>query len=244
MKVTDPSRFFSLVSSLAKQHVAPRPSSSTGVVLTTLTVVSAVVSACGAHGTDGASADIRIPAQPKPPERTVLAKPKGSASAAVNEVGAPSEEGDSDDEPDDDVASAACGEVDVRQVTRSSGACNDMTAPPALCTACGTKGFGASKCATYKQYLKPKVAKAALDCLAKLSSRCDSCAIYACGDRAMKSSCPDATADAECRALLKTCPRMSFDECSRYMSALLPSGRVKLKACMTGCSLYSCAEGL
>lgn len=247
MKPVDRSRFHELVARIAgSSRGVPRVESGPSIgawVSVAAASTAAVVAACGAHGSDVAGAEIRIPAQPTAPPRSAAPRPGPSASAvAVDDPGAPSDEGDEPDDPDD---SASCGEVDARQVTRPSGSCTDATPGPAACAGCGTKGFGSSKCASYRQYLKPKVAKAATDCLAKLAApRCDSCAIYACGDRAMKASCPDPSADAECRALAKTCPHMPMDDCSRYMAALLPAGRAKLKACMTRCSLFSCAEGL
>ncbi len=202
-----------------------------------------VVSACGAQGS-GNVAEVRIPPQPAAPARAAVSPTKPLATGATkDELGSPTDEGDPEEEPEE--PDGACGEVDARTVPRPSGACTDATPAPGACQGCGARGLGASKCASYKQYLKPKVAKAALDCLAKLpGSRCDACAEYACGDRAMKGSCPDPSAAVECRALARTCPSMSFDDCSRYMSALLPLGRAKLKACMTRCSLFSCAEGL
>jgi hypothetical protein len=247
VKAVERSRFLELVAVIAGRSRGPGcvsdgPSIGAWVSVAAASTAAAVV-ACGAHGSDVAGAEVRIPVQPAAPPRSAAPRSLPSASAvATDDPGAPSEEGNEPDDPDE---LASCGEVDSRQVTRPSGACTDTTPAPGACAGCGTKGFGSSKCASYRQYLKPKVAKAATDCLAKLAApRCDSCAIYACGDRAMKASCPDASADTECRALAKTCPRMPMDDCSRYMAALLPAGRSKLKSCMTRCSLFSCVEGL
>lgn len=205
---------------------------------------SLVTVACGSQGSV-TQAEVRIPPQPNaPPPKALRSGPPIAKVDAGEGPGAPMDEGD-DDDPEGEADT--CGEVDTRTVSRPQGACTDMTAPaaPSLgCRGCGTAGFGQTKCVTYKQMFKPRIAKLAVDCLASLGSRCDGCAVYACGDRAMKSSCPDPTADVECRALLKQCPGMVLDTCNRYMSALLPAGRAKLKACMSHCSLYSCAEGL
>jgi len=231
MKVTDRALFRALVESLHARTFAH------AAAATTLVTV-----ACGAQGTVVKPEVIIPPQPPAPPARVlrVAAVPKSSASA---EPPAPADEGD-DDEPDD---SDLCGEVDARSVTRAAGPCtNDLVVPAgaSLACPCGPNHFGASKCASYKNYLKPRIAKVALDCLARLAPTCLGCGVYACGDRAMKGSCADPTADVECRALAKQCPSMPLDICGRYMSALNAAGRTKLKACMTRCTLYSCAEGL
>ena len=203
----------------------------------------ASVAAC-ASTREPASAEVHIPAQPQAPPRTPMAVAPKASSSSDADPGSPEEEGGSaEDEPDD---SASCGEVDVAQVRRPAGKCSDATGSPGACVACAGFPFVAAKCASYTQNLKPKVAEATLTCLRGLSakSRCDACAVYACGDRAMKASCPDPTAAADCRAWKARCPGISVDVCDRYVSALTPTGRAKMRACMTSCSLFSCAESL
>lgn len=203
----------------------------------------ASVAAC-ASTREPASAEVHIPAQPPAPARAPMAAAPKAVSSADADVGSPEEEGTTaEDEPDD---SASCGEVDVAQVRRPSGKCSDATGSPGACVTCAGFPFVAAKCASYTQNLKPKVAETALACLRALSakSRCDACAVYACGDRAMKSSCPDPTAATECRAWKARCPSLSLDVCDRYVSALTPVGRTKMRTCMMSCSLFSCAEGL
>ncbi len=236
MRAPEPALFRALVRKLHARSIA-------GAALVPAACGTLVMAACGTQGSV-MQAEVHIPPQPSaPPAKVLRAAGVVAKPAASADPGAPMDEGDDDETADD---SDTCGDVDARSVSRPQGACNDMTPPAsvAVCRGCGQSGFGASKCATYKQLFKPRIAKVALDCLAGLGGRCDSCAVYACGDRAMKGSCPDPSADVECRALAKLCPAMPIDICGRYMSALLPAGRAKLKACMSRCSLYSCAEGL
>ncbi len=209
-----------------------------------LVVSIGALAACGGRGAEVPSAEVHIPTQPAPPRPVEPAVTASAApsSAPTAERGAPTEEGDAEDGE----VYATCGEVDARQVKRPAGACSDATGAPGACISCKGFAFPGEQCASYKKLLKPKVAEAAVACLRALPAKqqCDACAVYACGDRAMKGSCPDPSADAECRALRTRCPNMALDECGRYVSALLPAGRAKLRACMQSCSLYSCVEGL
>lgn len=232
MRPVDRSRFLDLTRSLvARSRVSA-----------TATAATVVVAACGPGGAvEGAP--VAIPKQPLAPSRVTpkVARAASSGLPREQDPPAPTEEGE--DDPDDEMPDT-CGEVDTRNVPRPQGACNDTVPVAIVCSGCAKVGFGATKCASFMKSLKPKVAKAAADCIARLPSSCGGCAIYACGDRAMKASCPDPSADVECRALQRTCPSMSLDVCSRYMSALVPGARARFKACMTSCNLYSCAEGL
>ena len=232
MRPVDRSRFLELTRALvAKSRVSA-----------TATAATVVVAACGPGGAvDGAP--VAIPKQPLAPSRAVPKVARAASSGLPREQAPPAPTDEGDDEPDDDMPDT-CGEVDTRNVARPQGACNDATPVAVVCSGCAKVGFGATKCASLSKALKPKVAKAAADCIARLPPSCDPCAIYACGDRAMKASCPDPTADVECRALQRSCPSLSLDVCSRYVSALVPAARARFKTCMTGCSLYSCAEGL
>jgi hypothetical protein len=211
-------------------------------VSATATAATVVVAACGPGGAvDGAP--VTIPKQPLAPARAAPKVAKGASSGPRGDVAPPAPTDEGDDESDGDTPDT-CGEVDTRNVLRPQGTCNDATPVAFVCSGCAKVGFGATKCASLSKSLKPKVAKAAADCIARLPPSCDPCAVYACGDRAMKASCPDPSADVECRALQRTCPSISLDVCSRYVSALVPGARPRFKACMTSCNLYSCAEGL
>lgn len=230
MRPVDRSRFLELTRALvARSRVSA-------------TAASVVVAACGPGGAvEGAP--VAIPKQPPAPTRAAPKVARSSSSGSPREQAPPAPTDEGEDDPDDEMADT-CGEVDTRNVPRPQGACNDTVPVAVVCSGCAKVGFGATKCASLTKALKPKIAKAAADCIARLPPSCDPCAVYACGDRAMKASCPDPSADVECRALQRTCPSMSLDVCSRYVSALVPAARARFKACMTSCNLYSCAEGL
>ncbi|HQY62521.1 MAG: hypothetical protein IPF92_06860 [Myxococcales bacterium] len=207
---------------------------------------AASLGACAARGGELQSGEVHIPPQPVQPRREVAPPPPPvplAAPTAEGDLGDPTAEGGDDDEVD----RSTCGEIVTNTVRRAGPVCNDAVsgALPA-CIACSGFAFPGDHCATYKKFLKPKVAEAAVACLRALSpkNRCDACAVYACGDRAMKASCPDPTAVTECKALRARCPSMPQEECLRYVSALVPAGRARLRACMTSCSLYSCMESL
>lgn len=207
---------------------------------------AAALGACAARGGELQSSEVRIPAQPPQPRHEALSVPPPAmlgASTGERELDAPTAEGDEGDEGEP----PTCGEIASSTVRRPGPGCSDATSGPVgACIACKGFAFPAEHCADYKKYLKPRVAEAAVACLRALppARRCDACAVYACGDRAMKGSCPDPTAVAECSAMRVRCPSMVNDDCLRYVSALVPAGRSRLRACMTSCSLYSCMEGL
>jgi hypothetical protein len=151
---------------------------------------------------------------------------------------------------------AACGFVDPKTVTRpAAGSCNDAQGPTPSCAAmkaCPSFPFPRQQCESYRQHFQPKAAQRAIDCLSKLTQKqvCDdACNTYRCGDRALKTSCPDASADAMCRVLVGRCKSVQLSECTTYFSGLNAVGRVKVMSCMTarggcGTGLFSCTEGL
>lgn len=207
---------------------------------------AASLGACAARGGELQSGEVHIPAQPPQPRRAAEPAPPPAEVAAPTDEGLGAPTAERDGEGDDEDRST-CGEVVTSTVSRAGPVCNDaVSGALGACIACKGFAFPGEHCAAYKKFLKPKVAEAAVACLRALSPKrqCDACAVYACGDRAMKASCPDPTALAECKAMRVRCPAMPQEECLRYVSALVPAGRARLRACMTSCSLYSCMEGL
>jgi hypothetical protein len=182
----------------------------------------------------------------------------------------PSSEGDDDDDdmggPDLEggvvvgssvfAASAqGCGVADPATVTRATPPCNDATgvAPACALPRCvsGDFPFSRDHCEDYRRYMKPKVAERAVQCLTRLGGKgiCDGCGIYRCGDQALKSACPDLTADVICGQIVASCPSVNRAQCSVYLSGMNAAGRAKVRTCLadpSGCGfgLYSCVESL
>ncbi len=112
-------------------------------------------------------------------------------------------------------------------------------------------GWGEGHCDGIVTHFKPKAAERAVKCLDKLSSKDDSCKIYACGDMALLTACPDPGIDAFCKDAVRSCKKAAseFLECKRLASGLNAKGRAAFKQCLTGTDdcgygVYSCVEGL
>ena len=60
----------------------------------------------------------------------------------------------------------------------------------------GCGSFASVRCGELKQALKPRVAAAAVECIAKLTGqeRCDAARVHLCGHLALMNACPDAVA--------------------------------------------------
>lgn len=206
---------------------------------------------------------IDIPKQPAQPADAGAA-PAPETPPVVAKASPPEDEGDPEEDGDPGFAVAeggiavahgpGCGWVDPKTIAKPAGKCSDDqgTAPAcAVMKACAGFTFPKQKCEAYRKYFKPKVAQKALDCLGKLSGQqaCDACNAYRCGDLAMKSACPDPSADATCAQVTAKCKALSMNECKTYFSGLNAQGRTKLAGCLTsgsGCGfgIFSCAEGL
>ncbi len=104
-----------------------------------------------------------------------------------------------------------------------------------------------SRCAQYKESLKPKAARAAVECLKRLKVNqvCDLIAINKCGHEALMASCPVAPTkvgsspteiDQTCEKILTSCkdakPGPTPTDCRQTLSGLNPTGRTKMVACM------------
>lgn len=148
-----------------------------------------------------------------------------------------------------------CGWVDPKTVTRPSAACKDDEGTAGSCSVmkgCAGFAFPKQQCESYRKTYKAKVAQRALDCLAKLTSKqvCDdACNTYRCGDRALKTACPDPSADAPCAQIVAKCRSVSMNDCRTYLSGLNSAGRAQMVTCLTskaGCGfgLFSCSESL
>lgn len=147
-----------------------------------------------------------------------------------------------------------CGWVDPKNVTRPAAACQDDQGVAGSCSvmkSCSGFAFPKQKCEAYRKLLKPKVAQRALDCLGKLSDKqsCDACNAYRCGDLALKSACPDTTADTSCVLITAKCSAVSMSECRTYLAGLNSAGRARMVSCLSarsGCGfgIYSCSESL
>lgn len=205
---------------------------------------------------------VEIPLQPAPPVEAgaPAAQPSdpGSQPRAV-----PEGRDDGIDEPTREggtitlspVDQAGCGFVDPKTVTRPTAACKDDEGTAGSCNVmkgCATFPFPRQQCESYRKTFKPKVAQRALDCLGKLTNKqvCDdACNTYRCGDRALKTACPDPTADASCTQIVGKCRSVSMNDCRLYLSGLNPTGRAKMVSCLSsksGCGfgLFSCSESL
>jgi len=177
----------------------------------------------------------------------------------------PSSEGDDDDDDDmqgPDLEGGAavafvggCGVAPPSTITRATPPCNDTTgaAPACALPRCvsGDFPFSRDHCEDYRKFMKPKVAERAVQCLARLGAKgiCDGCGIYRCGDQALKSACPDPTADVLCAQITAACPSVNRAQCAVYLSGMNTAGRAKVRTCLAdaaGCGfgLYSCVESL
>ncbi len=138
--------------------------------------------------------------------------------------------------------------------TAAAPACDDNIGTPADCPppgyptiegGCGS--FAANRCAEFKQAMKPRVAQAATECLAKLTpqERCDPNRVNLCGHLALMNACPDPDGPADagdtaplssCRSIAQTCgPSVvapSLAECRQVLSGMNAVGRERMVQCM------------
>lgn len=208
---------------------------------------------------------IDIPLQPPPAlDGGALAARPSDVSSTPRGRGAPDPD-DGDDVMDAPTSEggllagptdqAGCGWVDPKSVTRPAAACKDDEGTAGSCgvmKGCSGFAFPKQQCESYRKTFKPKVAQRALDCLARLTSKqvCDdACNTYRCGDRALKTACPDPAADAPCAQIVAKCRSVSMSDCRTYLSGLNGAGRAQMVTCLTskaGCEfgLFSCSESL
>ncbi|MGZ3421368.1 MAG: hypothetical protein ACXWUG_21045 [Polyangiales bacterium] len=132
--------------------------------------------------------------------------------------------------------------------------CTDEGAAVTACsgtTAGGCVLDSVPQCTTYPQYFKPKVAKAAVDCLAALPTCEGTMEVFACGYSALEGACPDPTVDTFCAGIVALCadPEAGVDggdagstdlaDCKKYASGLNADGRARLTTVVTegGCTV-------
>jgi hypothetical protein len=104
---------------------------------------------------------------------------------------------------------------------------------------CG--GAATTRCADFKQTMKPRVAQAAVACLNKLTAaeRCDPKRIELCGHLALMNACedtsPTSTISSACEKIVQTCGASplapSPKECRLVMSGLREVGREAMLDC-------------
>jgi hypothetical protein len=213
----------------------------------------------------------RQPPQPADAGAPAVAARAADPDATERDAAALGEATDDDEDEDGDMGSSvvegggsarvlaassaqSCGWVDPKSVARPAAACRDDQGTVGSCSvmkSCPGFAFPKQKCEAYRRLLKPKVAQKALDCLAKLAGThaCDACKAYRCGDVALKSACPDPSADTACAQITSKCGAVSMSECRMYLSGLNAAGRAKMTSCLTaksGCGfgIYSCSESL
>ncbi len=228
-----------------------------------LTVSIAAGAACGPGAREPQVAVIEIP--PQPAIALDAGGPVVEPAPKSKKPPAPAAEDDDDDDPmvaptaevdDDDDDSGGCGFVNPANVTRPKAACNEAVGTPGACAimqrcATGDQPFSRQRCEDYKKFFKPKVAERAVACMIKLSRTavCDACNAYRCGDEALKTSCPDTSAEPSCNQIVGKCKSVTKTDCMLYLSGMNAVGRAKMVTCMSTPSscrfgLYSCAEGL
>jgi hypothetical protein len=166
-----------------------------------------------------------------------------------------------DSATDDTATDSALDASDASDASDATDATDATDAAETLCTdegsavsACsGTTAGGCdldvvTQCTTYPQYFKPKVAKAAVDCLAALPTCEGTTEVFACGYSALEGACPDPEVATFCASLVAICtdPEAGADagtaleDCKKYASGLNLDGRNRLQALVTaegGCAV-------
>ena len=224
--------------------------------------------ACNTGQSSSVAGVVEIPLQPPQPSDggapAALAKNE-DASIKLRAAAPKTDEGDDDEliPPTEEGGgrivqvgtSQGCGFVDPKTVAKPATGCKDDQGTAGGCNVmkpCASFPFPRQKCETYRSFFKPKVAQKALDCLAKLTAKqtCDdACTTYRCGDLAIKSACPDPSADAPCVQITQKCKSVSMTDCRTYLAGLNAAGRAKMVSCLSGKSgcgfgIYSCSESL
>jgi hypothetical protein len=104
------------------------------------------------------------------------------------------------------------------------------------------------RCNAYKAYFSPKVAAAAVSCLASLSGTqaCDATHAAACGRTALAQSCPAPAIAQLCQIAATSCKTTAAD-CTSSLSGLNDQGQQAVAQCVAqGCTagLSACIDGL
>jgi hypothetical protein len=152
---------------------------------------------------------------------------------------------------DDTASDSALGETSTDSATDTAETlCTDEGMAVTACS--GTTAGGCdldlvTQCTTYPQYFKPKVAKAAVDCLAALPTCEGTTEVFACGYSALEGACPDPEVATFCASLVAICAGdagaetgTDLEDCKKYASGLNLDGRNRLQALVTaegGCTV-------
>lgn len=153
---------------------------------------------------------------------------------------------------DDTAADTAIGETSTdSSADTAETLCTDEGMAVTACSGLTAGGCDldlVTQCTTYPQYFKPKVAKAAVDCLAALPTCEGTTEVFACGYSALEGACPDPEVATFCAGLVAICsdPEAGADagtdleDCKKYASGLNLDGRNRLQALVTaegGCTV-------
>jgi hypothetical protein len=103
----------------------------------------------------------------------------------------------------------------------------------------GGCNLAAPRCLQYRESFKPKVARAAIECLKRLKGAqlCDPVIINKCGHEALMAACPGDTAvEQSCTTLLTSCktatPGPTPADCKQTLSGMNDTGRKKMATCL------------
>jgi hypothetical protein len=124
-------------------------------------------------------------------------------------------------------------------------ACSSL---PAADSSCSSNAVPQQKCAAYAAYFDPKVAAAAISCMASLSSKqlCDATQAAGCAHTALAQACPDSTVSQLCGIAATSC-HTSAGDCTSLLSGLNDQGKQQVAQCVAqGCSagLQACIDAL
>lgn len=165
-------------------------------------------------------------------------------------------------EPPPPVSSPAPSDKPPADAAPAAPPCDDSEGEAPVCPAFPDPGdeggcgrLAARRCADYRDNLKPKPARAAVECLKKLPPGllCDPIALNKCGHEALMSACPPEAStgselDDSCKTILESCkssiPGPTLADCRQTLSGLNEAGRKKMLACAAkDCAakgLYGC----
>jgi hypothetical protein len=211
----------------------------------------ATLAAGGAAGWYASEKHLLPPLEPKapsPPPAPLASPPSAQAVIAAPDAAAlPSASASASASA---TASASAPAPAVPPCDDTLGTSGDCP-PPGLPTVEGGCGsFAATRCAEYKQSMKPRIATEAVACLARLTpqERCNPQRVNLCGHTALMNACPEpdvtsgvdagarASAAAMCRNLVATCAAsavtLSPIDCERTLAGMTPVGRDRTAACL------------
>jgi hypothetical protein len=137
--------------------------------------------------------------------------------------------------------------------------CDDLAGAPADCPpppySAEEGGCGpalSTRCAEFKQTMKPRVAERAVACVLALDAaqRCDPARVNLCGHAALMNACSaPATAEAistggdaaavvaRCHAITQACPSANERDCEATLTGMTALGRERMASCIsTHCS--------